>query len=294
MSLQDAKIGCLLGRVCCLLLLAGCHRAPEVGPAARIRTGWARYAEGDLDLAAVEFEGALSGLPAPGPLRAQALHGLAVTWDLRRPGQDPDRAAQLYRAAMAAAPTNDLAGWCALALARMQATQAAVSEPDVQSLRRVYQQVIDQFPAHPAAEEAFLFQQAARLAQPDAAESRAVLAALEDFLRTHPQSPQSAAAYRLVAHCAEVLGLPDKRLEATLAEWHAGEVDPLNSAQDLSWVYWRIATLAEFETGDFVLAREYYRKLIAEYPTEQRVFLAKQELQRMDDLERQLAGGAGR
>ena len=38
------------------------------------------------------------------------------------------------------------------------------------------------------------------------------------------------------------------------------------------------------------MAREYYGKLIANYPTEQRVFLAKQELKRMDDLEAWVKG----
>ena len=43
--------------------------------------------------------------------------------------------------------------------------------------------------------------------------------------------------------------------------------------------------VAEFDVGDFGLARLYYRKLIEEYPKEQRVFLAKQELKRMDEME---------
>ena len=51
--------------------------------------------------------------------------------------------------------------------------------------------------------------------------------------------------------------------------------------------------MAEFGAGDFGVAREYYRKLIAEYPDEQRVFLAKQELKRMDELEARLRAEAG-
>ena len=111
---------------------------------------------------------------------------------------------------------------------------------------------------------------------------------MEEYLKTHPQSPYRSVAYRLVAHCCEVLALKDKLLDATIQEWKTTEADPLGSAQDLSWTYWRIATVAEFEVGDFAMARDYYRKLIAEYPTEQRVFLAKQELLRMDDLEKRI------
>ena len=266
-------------------VLTGCGHDQGQSPERRIQTGWQRYTQGDFDLAVIEFEGAFSSVPTNSPLRLQALYGLATTWNLRRPDESPERAATLYREIIAAAPTNDLAAWSWLALARMNVTESAADDPDPQALRQAYQEVIDRFPAHPAAEEAFLFQQAARLAAPNMTEAGAVLQALEGSLARHPQSPYRSAAYRLVAQCCDVLGLKDKLLDATIQEWKTSEIDPRNPIQDLSWTYWRIATVAELDVGDFALAREYYRKLIAEYPSEQRVFLAKQELQRMDELE---------
>jgi hypothetical protein len=80
-------------------------------------------------------------------------------------------------------------------------------------------------------------------------------------------------------------------VEAIREEWKAKEAAaPAGTPPDRRLLYWRVATLAEFELGDFDLARENYRKIIAEYPTEQLVFLCKQELKRMDALEEKLRG----
>ena len=284
-SRERLKITALLTGLSLCSFLFGCTQHHETGrPEMLIRAGWDNYRLGEFDLAARDFEAALAQVPQGGAEQQGALYGLATTWNLRRPGADTELAGRLYRQAISLAPTNDLAAWSWLALARMKALPVAGEAPDLRQQVDAYQEVISRFPFHPAGEEAFLFQQAARLETPDLGRTREVLDSLEAFPRTHPRSPWRSAAYKLVGHCCTVLGLPEKRLEAALQEWKTAEVDTANPA-DLSWTYWQLATLAEFETGDFALAREYYRKLIAEYPAEQRVFVAKQELQRMDDLE---------
>ena len=186
------------------------------------------------------------------------------------------------------APTNDLAAWSWLGLARITALPVNGEAPELEPQVAAYQDVIDRFSFHPAGEEAFLLQQASKLAVPDEARTRAVLEALQEFIKTHPQSPWHSAAFRLVAHCGLMLGLNDLRLEATMQAWKTVEIDPANPIQDLSYTYWQLATLAEFGVGDFAMAREYYTKLIEEYPGEQKVFIAKQELRRMDELEARL------
>jgi len=54
---------------------------------------------------------------------------------------------------------------------------------------------------------------------------------------------------------------------------------------DKAWRYWKLATVAEFEAGDFDLARKFYRLLIEEYPQDIRKYASRQALERMDRIE---------
>ena len=280
--------------------VGGCRRESPVDPAKRIAEGWSWYRSGDFGLAITAFEAALTSVGTNVGLRQRALYGLASTWNLRRPDDDPERATLYYHEVIDADPKSDLAAWSTLAMARMRTLPVAGESVDLKEQVKAYQAVIDAYAAHPAGEEAFVFQQAARLSDAQAGEEQATLAALEEYLKAHPQTPWRAAIDRLIAHCCEVLDLKEQRLAATIEEWQTSEASRLKAAdapptQDRSFIYWRLATLEEFEEGDFDRAREYYRKLIADYPTEQRVFLAKQELKRMDELEAKVRGeGAGK
>jgi tetratricopeptide (TPR) repeat protein len=275
-----------------LAFCAGCGAGRDSGGSAgeRLARGWDLYRLGEFSLALKDFEAVAQGAEPGSSNHLAALYAQATTWSLRRPDEDKGRAERLYREVIALAPTNDLAAWSWLALARMKAAPVGGEIPPLPPQVEAYQEVIDRFPSHLAAEEAFFHQQAARLEQPDESRTREVLAALETFLGTHPQSPWRSTAYGLVGHCCAVLGLKDRRLDAAFEAFRSAEVNPATppSARDMSTFYWQVATLAEFETGDFAMAREYYRKFIAEYPREQRVFVAKQELKRMDELEAQI------
>ncbi len=275
---------------CLSACLAGCVKSPEKrgSASARLTSGWDNYRLGEFSLALKDFESARAIAPTGSQAFVSALYGEATTWRLRRPGEDLDQAGQLYRQVIDSAPTNDLAAWSWLGLARITALPVDGEAPELQPQLAAYQEVIDRFPFHPAGEEAFLLQQAAKLATPDEVLTGQVLDALQDFIKAHPQSPLRSMAYDLVSHCCRLLGLEDQRLSATIQAWKTEEIDPDNPLQDSSWTYWQIATLAEFGVGDFAMAREYYGKLIKEYPSDQKVFLAKQEFKRMDELEARL------
>jgi tetratricopeptide (TPR) repeat protein len=277
--------------VCLCACLAGCAKTQEkLGPETRIGAGWDNYRLGEFSLALKDFQSAAANSPKGSDIQLAALYGEAAIWHLRRPDEDLERAAQLYRQVIELAPTNTLAAWSLLALARITSLPVDGEAPGLKEQVAAYQEVVNRFPFHPAGEEALLMQQAAKLAVPDKAVTREVLDTLRQFIRTHPRSPWISAAHGLEGHCCLSLGRSEERLNATLQSWKTAEIDPANPMQDLSWTYWQIAVVAEFEAGDFATAREYYHKLISEYPTEQRVFLAKQELKRMDELEARLRG----
>ena len=84
----------------------------------------------------------------------------------------------------------------------------------------------------------------------------------------------------MIAHGYLILGNAPKQLTAW--QQRLATLEPAaRHAMDLVGAYYRIANLAEFECGDFSVAQEFYQHLIQEFPNDQRVFIARQELQRM-------------
>jgi len=205
-------------------------------------------------------------------------------------GENPLKATGYYREVIATDPASDLAAWSALALARMQAAPVSGEPTDLEVQVRAYQAVVDAYRAHPAGEEAFLFQQAARLNAPLADQEPDVLVKLEAYLQANPATPWRLMLLRMIAHCCDALGLHERRVTVMLQELEEREATAAAtaSAADNLRAYWSLATAAHYDLGDFDLARDFYGRLIRDYPTDQRVFPAKQALRRMDETEREL------
>ena len=271
------------------LLLSGCsEKIASQDPKENIVAAWNDYRLGEFKKALLEFEAATTESAPAGAndeMHLQALYGLATTWNLRRPDEDFNQATQFYRKIIALAPTNDLAAWSMLALARMKHLVPVGTEPDYAQARIAYQECIDHFPNHLASEEAFIYQQETFLVKFSPADAATALAALQKFIGDHPKSPNLSPAYALVGQAYYVLGNPVKRLEAKIRANDKEEIDPGNPLQDRAIRYWEIAAIAEFDVGDFNTARKYYRRLLTDYPNDMRCYGAKSALGRMDALE---------
>lgn len=246
-----------------------------------VATGWEYFRLGEFDFAARAFSQA-AAVPAT---EVAGLFGLAQTWHLRRPNPDPEQAAAFYRQVVALAPHSDYAAWSWLALAWLQAVPPGAEAPALATVAPSFQKASQRFPDHPAGQEAFLSLQVLQLQINTPASWREVLTALDGFLQAHPATPYASAVQTLRAHCFRMLHEPANEIAAERLAWQLENDDPLSPKHNPVATYWRIATIAEFDLGDFVTAREFYRRLIAEYPAEQRVFLAKKELQHMDEIE---------
>ena len=268
--------------------------APERTPAELLTAGWNAYRLGDYKLAVSTFDRLLA-VPGLDPdLQVQARYGKAVTQDLRQPvpTQQDEEARALYEQIIREASSHDLAAWSSLALARMTHLVPVGEEPDFQQVQAAYQKVIDAYPRHLAGQEALIYQQSTQVQSLDPNLTTQAVARLQSFLNEQPDGKFASAAYNLLAQAYETLNQPDNQLEARLKELETLEVDPASpAASDFSWRYWQLATTAEFLAGRLDVARIYYQKLIEEYPLDFRKFGARQDLQRMDDLERRLRSG---
>lgn len=275
-----------------LLLAVGlCNCAQEQNEkdsATLLKQGWYSYQLGEFKKAIDHFDLALEITPESDPLYPDVLYGLATTWNLRRPGENPDLAAEYYERLGKNYPDSELSSWALLALARMQHLVPVGKSPEYDQVREAYRKVIQKNPDHQAADEAFLYLQASHVQDLEEASAKQVIMDVSTFIETTPNSKFVSPCYSILATCYEVLDQPKEQLQAELDAYKTAEIDPTNPFQDNSWRYWKLATLAEFGTGNFETARTYYQKLLDEYPQDIRKYAAMQALIRMDDIEEQI------
>lgn len=274
--------------------LAACGKKAEAtGDAATlIGEGWTKYRLSEFHDAELDFEAARAGADRGSSEWAMATYGLATTWNLRRPGEDPEKAAALYHEILADAPGSPMIPWTELALARQKHLVPVGQEPDYAAVNQAYQHILDTYPDHLAAKEAFLYLQSIQLAKLEPKSSRAAEQKLLDFIaRGQPEFLSPAWSLLTVAYVT--LKEQENRLQAELKSLDLTEVDPSDPYLEFGGRYWNIATIAEFEVGDFDLARKYYRMLIDQYPTDIHVHGCKQALKRMDALEAKLRAEEG-
>ena len=148
-----------------------------------------------------------------------------------------------------------------------------------------YGEVYKKYPDSLAGEEAFVYQIRLTLPTATADEARQKLGETEAFLDRHPNTPFRSSLYTLMAEGSHRLNEEEKRLDYMIKAIETREVDPRTPFFELSTAYWNIAYAAEFEAGNFALAREYYQRLINEFPRESRVFASRKALARMDTVE---------
>lgn len=280
---------------------AGCGRAAHRTdhPREAVGHGWDDYRLGEFKRAVEFFEAARQAAPAGSDDHLQALYGLATTWNLRLPAQDQDKrlAADLYRQVLELGPRSELAPWAALALARLKHLVPVGEDADYAIVRPAYEEIIAKYPGTLTAREAFIYLTATKVATFKTNELREAIAGLRAFVADESDRSFRQPAYSLMAVAYNALNLQQERLEAEIASLEETEVDPTNPYNEFSWQYWNIATIAEFELGDFETARAYYRKLLEEYPRDRKIYGVKVALQRMDEIEarirQELARGGG-
>jgi tetratricopeptide (TPR) repeat protein len=245
--------------------------------------GWQYLRMGDYEFALADFEEASTFAEQGSDSQLQALYGLATTLRLQSPAEKKPPTA-LFERILEVAPDSDWAAWSLLTLARMHHLTPVDEEPDYEAARKLYQQVIDRFPNHPASEEAFVFKQVTSLETLHEEHVKDSISTLERFVETRSESPFLSLAYALLASCYGNLE-QDERAFAYALKSHETQLQNPLAPSDPSFSYWSLAVRAEFDMGDFDTARHFYEKLISECPNDIHVFAAKKALRRMAEVE---------
>ncbi len=269
-------------------MLAGmaCRAPVPLAPEEAIAEAWQCFRWREYDRALARFEMAEAGLEKGAPGYWEAVYGTATVWGQRLPleKRDTATAARLYARIIEEAPASDQAAWAMLDRARLAHLRPVGEQVDYVAVAAAYHAVYTAYPEHPAGHEALACAVSTRLLSFDAAAAEACLPLLDAFAEAHPESRFISQVLRLQAQCCQYVGRYEAQLAAELRALERFEEDPLGYV-DMSVVYWRIATLAEFDVGDFETARRFYRRLIEEEPTNPKHFPSKMALERMDRIE---------
>jgi tetratricopeptide (TPR) repeat protein len=283
---------------CLCVMLVGCTREASVLGSSPdvLDAGWDKYRLGEFRSAALAFQQGLDALPAGEALHTDFRFGLATVWNLRLPvsEQDKERASELYEQILADDASHALAPWSALALARMVHLVPVGDVPDYDAVRAAYlTRVMQPYGETLAAEEATVYFYSTYLTEAKSASAAKAREGLERFLAENPTSTFCSGAHALAALACEQLDDGDAQLAHALKALETMEHDPTDPFYDYASRYWKLATTAEFQAGDFETARRFYLQLIDEYPADVRAFPAQLSLDRMDALEARLRAELG-
>jgi tetratricopeptide (TPR) repeat protein len=185
----------------------------------------------------------------------------------------------LQQVAESGAP-DELRARAVMTIGRIAEVRDFADDPvDLEEARRRYQQVIDQFPALPIADEAALRLSATYFQTIGSEESASRgFALLEDWLKRRPDNPWASAQHEFLAKQYQLLTDDhDAAVRHLIAAERLGLVNPVQAAD----VYFRIATMSEGLPDGLPVAVSYYQRVLSDTPRSVWTYEAWQALRRL-------------
>ncbi|MBE2178936.1 MAG: hypothetical protein IAE97_00490 [Chthoniobacterales bacterium] len=260
-------------------------------PDALLRQAWEDYRNSEFALATQTFRALQASQPAGAEIAVEALYGEASCWNHRRSGRNIAKAVALYDALLDQHPDSPLAPWAALDRVRTRHLAPADQDIDFPQLIQDYAALERRYPGTPAAADAFLYRIRLAVSLADAAQAAVLATEIEAHLAAHPEEPYRSPLLKILAEAHHKRGAEDRRLASLVGALESREDDPSTPFFERSTAYWEIAYAAEFDAGDFALARKFHRLLLEEFPNDDRAFAAEKALARMDRVEADVRAG---
>jgi tetratricopeptide (TPR) repeat protein len=276
-----------------LWICGSCSRSPgdRHNPESDLAAGWLQFRIGNYAEAEQRFRSASNAMQ--GPSRVNALYGLLLVDTLGHAGERPDEANALRDAIVKEDQSADrtYAAWASLAVVRDRALRTGTDDASQKALADAYQDIAQRYPTTPAASEARLYAWAVRMQTSDPAALQHAIDELRQQLPHRQNDPYVSSLYSLLANGLERLHDYDGALQMRETAFKLRPADLTNPQLVNVVELYQLGLAAEFDTGDFEKARHYFRLFLQRAANDQRAFLVRLELQRMDDIEAKLKRG---
>lgn len=293
-----------LAALALLPLLASCGQSDSTGMVPDLlNQAWTAFRLQSFEEAGKDFQTAIKMLDrnpagvATEVLAAQRLnatYGLGITYSLGFHGERTSEAKQLLQQVIDTdtTPTKSMAAWAELAIARDQAVPVSSdAAPDTVALQAAYQHILATYPDTAAAEEAFLYTEAINIQENNADKRIKAIAAIQDYLNAHPNCRFRSTLFDLQKNAYTYLHHYPEAFAAAEKAFATKEFDLANPNTTKAGDYYSLGLSAEFDLGDFATARGYFNRFLIENPDDQKAFVVRLELQRMDTIERRVRSG---
>jgi tetratricopeptide (TPR) repeat protein len=289
MTRRTLAIATLLGAI---VYIGGCGPSAELTPQQKLERGWEAMRAANVSTARLMFEDALVTSKPDPATHAYALYSMAAALALPQVSPDVDRAVKLLDEAIQIDPADNTKPWAMLMKARLPDLRD-VGVDDLEKLvepkaRPLYREVIEKYPDHLAGDEATAYLITSLVVERDTASLEEAVKLANRLTSRRPDSPWASYVMQMKSSALRVLGRYEERLQVEQDALALAEKNNKVGTTQFIGMYWNIGIIAEFEVGDFEIARKFYNRIITEYPTEQRVFSAKYALKRLDRVEAEL------
>ena len=245
-----------------------------------LKEGLDELARYEFAPAYLRFSQVRASAPPEDPIRRQATLALAVVCHHWQPA-NADRIAEaghLYRE-LSDAGEGDEAVQAQLQLGRLAELQDYFGDhEDLPAARACYQRVMERWPNRPEAGEACLRLAAAWAQSLKREDVLRGVAALENWLDTHPDEPKASIMLQYLSELHwTFLGDARKAVDSLLKADARGF-----DGENREWMFcWRLARLGEEELHDRDLAVRYYRRIVTDYAKCGAAWEAQQEMKRL-------------
>jgi tetratricopeptide (TPR) repeat protein len=277
----------------------------KLSPAELVEKGWSDFRVEEFDAADDAFRTAIAKLQrqnrtrsvsegaqqdaAAKTLRINALYGRGLVALVGHAGERQAAGRAFMEQVIALDGKGETAAWAALAIVRDEHLNGQAAE--AANLRHEYADVTERFPGTEAADEAFAFGESLLVATGEAEDARRAVSDIAAYVASHPASRLKSPLLWLAGNAQETLKDYPAALAAAIASLDAKENDPADPNRNNILEYYRIGMMAQYDVGDFAVAREYFGRFLKEYPRDQRSFTVKLMLKQMDDTEARVRRG---
>lgn len=245
-------------------------------PNVLLEQGWDRFANMDSQTALLCFHAVMDSANASEAQRQQAHYGLILTHEYFYPDAQPHQALALIEKFRDTHPDSELLPWVLLEKGYILHRTSA----DPQTVRTLFEHIIDTYPHSEAIHEAALALAHSRFTARDANLAQRGIDILKDHLQKYPDSElERILLYRLSYRLAET---NQDYVEALPYAEKLGEMmmcDPFRWGMQ----FWLVAQIYNRELNDPEKAIYWYNKIIEKCDHDQRMYSAKQMIEKLQN-----------